>query len=428
MKKQNLAIVFICIVIFIVIPLRADSTDVITDIRIEGNHITKEHIIRREIHHSTGIPFDSLMAKADRNRIDNLEIFSEVYYSLVPNEVGSLSLIFYVVEAWRIFPIPFFNFQEETGWSYGAALLIKNFRGRNEMFQASAAGGGTTFGSFQFQDPWIMGDHVSLRAHLFLTSYDHPYLGFAYRETDGELTLGRYFGYQWKLWISGSIEERNVTYFNRGKEDLKHNYFQAKLRFIYDTRDLYINPSRGVMIFNELQPDIGLGSRSPHNLSWNSQISIYQTVIPGRNKWVAGASFFFRRYMGDRVPYRIMMVGGAKSVRGWAVLDSVQYRKQPYRAGLNNYFTSFELRQTLIPKQLIAPRTEFGIILAEFIDIGVADNDFSKMFGKRPIAGTGIGLRIFIPGAQIIRIDYGMGIYAGKWQSGNWHLILGQKF
>jgi len=427
-KKNHFVLGIIPILLLIAIPLRANSTGLVTDIQIEGNRITKEYIIRREIHHPVGVPFDSLIAKEDRNRIDNLEIFSDVQYFLVTNEEGSSTLIYSVVEAWRIFPVPILYYEEETGWSYGAAVMIKNFRGRNEIFQAAVTGGGRILGSFQFQDPWIIGDHISLQAHAFLSTYDHPYLGFEYEELDVELTLGRYFGYRWKLWITGSIEERRVDYFYHGREDTEQLYFQSKLKVLYDTRDLYLDPSEGILIYNDIQPDIGLDKTSPHNLFWDCQVSLYRTVIPGRKKWVAGGSFFFHRYFGKSIPYRIKMVGGAKSVRGWAVLDSIQYEKKPFRSGLNSYYASFELRQTVIPRHIIAPRTEFGIILAEFIDFGIADYDFLEMFRMQPIAGAGIGMRIFIPGAQLFRIDYGFGFHAGKWESGIWHFMLGHKF
>lgn len=405
-----------------------DSSGVVKEIRIEGNRVTKEYVIRREIKHSVGAPFDSLTAVEDRNRIDNLEIFSEVTFTLVPNGDGSQTLVYQVAEAWRVFPIPLVIYEEETGWSLGAAVMIKNFRGRDETVEAAVGGGGTRFGAFRFSNPWIAGDHISVQAHLYLDSYDHPFLQFVYRERDGEVTFGRYFGYKWKLWITGSLEERRVDHYSSGKTPLRHRYFQSKIQLIYDTRDLYIDPSSGVMIYNELRPEIGLDSVSPHHTYWDSQMSVYGTVVPGRWRWVAGASLFFHKYFGRYIPYRTMMVGGAKSVRGWAVLDSAMYEEEPYRAGLNEYHASFELRQTLIPKHLIGPRMEFGLILAEFVDVGAAHDRFWKMLTRKPIAGVGIGVRTFIPGALLFRVDFGVGFYDGHWQAGQWHIDMGHKF
>ncbi|MEE9167949.1 MAG: BamA/TamA family outer membrane protein [Candidatus Neomarinimicrobiota bacterium] len=405
-----------------------DSSAVVAKIQIEGNRITKDYVIRREIQHPVGAPFDSTIAAEDRNRIDNLEIFSQVSFSKVPNDDRSEMIIYHVEEAWRVFPAPVIIFQEEKGWSFGGAVMIKNFRGRNEVLQAAAATGGEAFGTIQFQNPWITGDHVSLQAHAYFTSYEHPFLGFTYRERDGEVTFGRYFGYDWKLWITGSVEQRLADYSDRGTEDLKHQYFQTKIKVIYDTRDLYIDPSRGMVIYNEWRPEIGLNRTSPHNAYWDSRVSLYRTVVKGRRKWVAGGSLFFHKYFGVSIPYKIMMAGGSKSIRGWALLDSAMYERDPDRAGLNEYFASFELRQTLIPKHLIGPRMEFGLILVEFVDMGAADDMFSRMLNKSPLAGVGIGMRMFVPGAFLLRVDFGLGFHNGKWQSGQWHVDMGHKF
>ena len=410
-------------------PMSIDSSGPVTQIRIDGNRVTKEYIIQREIQHPLGVPFDSVMASEDRNRIDNLGIFGDIKSFLTPNGDGTQTLSYRVVETWRIFPIPVLLYQQDTGWSFGAAVMIKNFRGRNEILQVGAAGGGTAFGALQFRNPWIAGDHISLQSHMYLSTFDHPFLGYNYREWDVEATLGRYFGYERKLWLTGSFEKRRVRYFHKEGE-LYHRYFQSKLVFLYDTRDLYIDPSRGMMIYNEFRPEFGLDNASPHNLYWQGQLSIYRTIFPGTHKWVAGGSLFFHKYFGDEsIPYKILMVGGSQSVRGWTVLDSIGYKREPWRAGLNQYHVSFEMRQTLIPKHLTSLGTEFGLILAEFIDVGSATDDvFFAMFKRSPIAGIGAGIRIFVPGAQLLRLDYAIGYHNGEFVQSSWHLDLGHKF
>ncbi|MEK0338417.1 MAG: POTRA domain-containing protein, partial [Nitrosopumilus sp.] len=79
---------------------------IVHHIVIRGNQITKEHIIRREIQHQVASPFDSLIAIEDRNRIDNLGIFSEVTFFLTQSDNGSNILTYLVVETWRYIPFP----------------------------------------------------------------------------------------------------------------------------------------------------------------------------------------------------------------------------------------------------------------------------------------------------------------------------------
>lgn len=411
------------------------SHPIIHHIVIRGNQVTKEHIIRREIQHQVASPFDSLIAIEDRNRIDNLGIFSEVTFFLTQSDNDSNILTYLVVETWRYIPFPVIIYEEQTGWSYGAGLTVNNFRGRDQTFQVSGAFGGTDFGGLFFRDPWIAGDHISIRGHLFTTLYNHPILkndslatSYDYKELDGEITVGRYFGYHWKLWMTGSLEKRWVSYVENSGEDFQHNYFQTKFKLIYDTRDIYLDPAKGMLIFNEIRPEFGLGKTEPYNNIWETQISGYRTLIPGKKKWVLGGSLFFHKYFGKEIPYRIQWVGGTQSVRGWSIITPDDVLQENYRTGLNSFFASFELRQTLVPKYLTSANTEFGVIFVEFLDLGAADDKFFTMLKKEPIFGTGVGIRFFVPGGGLLRIDYGFGYYKGKWKSGTWHMDIGHKF
>lgn len=404
------------------------DTPVISKIEIRGNQLTKNYIIEREIHHPVGVPFDSTIAQEDRNRIDNLGIFSDVQFYLSPADKGKLILTYFVVETWRIFPVPIIMYQEETGWSFGGMVMIKNFRGRNEYLQLLGAGGQTSFGGIQFQNPWIAGDHISLQSHILLNVFDHPFLSFKYRELDGEITVGRYFGYHWKIWITASLEQRWINYFDDRDENVEQVYLQSKLKLIYDTRDIYVNPTRGILISTEIKPDIGLDNQSPNNIPLEFQLSVYRSLIPSARSWVGGFSIYFLKYFGDSIPYRILSVGGVESVRGWNVVDSLKYSKENHRTGTNQYNATIELRQTVIPKRLTSIEREFGLILAEFVDIGAADNNFVDMFSKPAIAGAGAGVRFYIPGNMLFRIDYGVGFYKGQWRNSIWHLGIGHKF
>jgi outer membrane translocation and assembly module TamA len=102
--------------------------------------------------------------------------------------------------------------------------------------------------------------------------------------------------------------------------------------------------------------------------------------------------------------------------------------EEKFRSGLNTYFFSAELRQTLIPKRLTRFGTEFGLILVEFFDLGAADDNFSHMISEDPIIGTGIGLRFFVPGNMLFRVDYGIGYHDNEWRIPQWHISVGHKF
>lgn len=400
----------------------------ISEIAVDGHKVTKEYILRREIQHPVNAPYDSVLAEEDRNRIDNLGIFSTVEVLLLPGDNGAQILSYKVVESWRIFPAPIIMYEEETGWSFGGLLFLKNFRGRDEDLSVFATFGRREVGGFGFNDPWIMGDHVSIRGHLYYNLSEHLFLPHEYRELDLETTIGRYFGYQWKVWGTVSVEKRWIDFFSEEEQDVEHQYFQTKFQLIYDTRNIYQDPSEGIYIDTQLRPEFGLNDDSPNITELNFTARAYKLLIPGKKKWVAGLSLSFRKYFGESIPYKTVSVGGAESVRGWEVLDSTLYAVESFRSGLNSYFFSAELRQTLIPKRLTRFGTEFGLILAEFFDLGAADDNFSHMFSEDPIIGTGIGLRFYVPGNMLFRVDYSIGYHDNEWRIPKWHISVGHKF
>ena len=56
----------------------------ILSIDIEGNSKTLDYIIEREINNNVSMPFDSILAEDDRANIENLGIFSEVTWKIIP--------------------------------------------------------------------------------------------------------------------------------------------------------------------------------------------------------------------------------------------------------------------------------------------------------------------------------------------------------
>ena len=51
---------------------------IVKKIEFIGQNKTKKYILKREIQHPNNDPFDSLLAEADRQRLENLVIFSMV--------------------------------------------------------------------------------------------------------------------------------------------------------------------------------------------------------------------------------------------------------------------------------------------------------------------------------------------------------------
>ncbi len=115
---------------------------IVSTIDIRGYQHTKEYIIQREVQHEVDAPLDSTMAEEDRDRIENLGIFSMVSWQALPMEDGTVKLRFHVIESTRFMPIFAPQYEEDTGWSLVLGGIYNNFRGRNESLVIGGLLGG----------------------------------------------------------------------------------------------------------------------------------------------------------------------------------------------------------------------------------------------------------------------------------------------
>ena len=87
------------------------------------------------------------------------------------------------------------------------------------------------------------------------------------------------------------------------------------------------------------------------------------------------------------------------------------------RRGKNQFITTVEYRYTVVPTRsfrVFGLNLYGGLALAAFTDVGSAWND-ADGFSDGFIGGGGIGLRVFIPYVNMIRLDlsFGSGVHGG---------------
>ena len=82
----------------------------------------------------------------DKNRLENLGIFSGVSWSLMPLEDGTVTLKYIITESIQKTPPTVFpSYNENKGWSLNALWFLNNFRGRNQLLALSGSLGGEAF-------------------------------------------------------------------------------------------------------------------------------------------------------------------------------------------------------------------------------------------------------------------------------------------
>ena len=404
---------------------------VVSEITHKGNTLTKDYIITREIQHPVGVPLDSVIAIEDQNRLINLGIFADIKWRAIPLENKTVRLEYEILEnanfiGGRFFGGPSPAYDEETGWSFGVGGVFKNFRGRNEQIAGGfMVGGRNTFG-IGFTNPWITGDHVSLSMNMGKGEYNHPYLPYTVQIKTVELNVGKYFGEKRKTFIGFEIEDMD---FLNDSTQLNYQYFAPQGTFIYDSRDLYANPTKGILLKQAFMGRIDIKGEVENNFTWFQSYSFYKRLSSLHNSrpWILAAGVKAMMSFGEQDHHFMGAMGESGSVRGWHYPTHINYNdpEQSYRFGFHNLKSSVELRKVIVPRIPLKNLYEFGVTVSTFIDWGVTSQDkFEDLLRLRPVLGTGVSLQFQVPFVPVLRLEYGWGFYDGKQMDRAFHLAV----
>lgn len=415
------------IVLFLLFVGVFGQNPIVTNIVFVGQSKTKPYIIDREIQHPINVPLDSLLAEADRQRLENLGIFSMVTLQIFNQNQNEVVLRYTIIESWRFFPVITPVYDEKWGWSVGAMLMINNFRGRNESFAIQGQYGGQNTIGIEFVNPWITGDHLSLQLGAGNNIYRHTFLPYDINSNHFQLGLGKYYNNYLRTKIGLKIIDRTYSNETANKSFLNVIPF---LNIRYDTRDLYANPSKGIINANSIFYRLDIKGDKQNQLVWNQSTSYFKELIGGSRNMVVGINLASLLSFSKNLDVWYDYLGGAYSVRGWSVPTVELYTDsdQSYRFGMNWITVSAEIRQTIIPKFATKFNNEFGLSIAAFTDIGTIDNSISELIQQSPLVGIGIGIRIPWPVIKSLRLDYGWSFYQRKYVEQSLHLAFGEKF
>ena len=400
----------------------------ISVIELKGNLKTKAFILNREIEHPLHIPLDSSLANSDRNRLENLGLFSQVIWITEPLADGSIKLVYTVVESiYKVPPIALPTYNEDYGWSITGVWSIKNFMGRNQNLSIGGSIGAEDTYGFSFSDPWIFGNHVSLGINIGRTLYKHRFLDREIDVNNFSVKFGRWFGRKIKSMIGLDIEEKK--YFNEKSFDV-FNYYGLLGSIKYDTRDIFWSPGKGVLFSHSLYYRKGIYPEDFQTTLWSQSYSTYFKINKSGKKRVLALNTKVKRKLGIKNEFFINYIGNSTTIRGWDLPDSNLFYSQlePFRFGHESLQFSIEIRQDIIPKKLIKTGIEFGLTVVAFYDFGMITDDWKNLKEESLINGIGAGIRIPFPIVGVIRLDYGFGFREGVFNSGSLHLGIGQKF
>ncbi len=394
------------------IPLQAESDSLqIIDIIVSGNTKTKEQIILREMKTGIGDDFDPERIHKDRERIQNLQLFTRV--EIIPDftEQGIILNVI-VAERWYLFPYPilYINDRDWSKISYGAGIIHQNFRGLSHNIIAAFWLGYDPGMQFNYINPWFGGKrqfNFQTSAYSYKIRNKSSYLeDFDEKHQGVKVSFGKRWGFHINAattigyrQVSVPPQFKTITHSGNSVDHLP----SVGLAFRWDHRDLYEYPKKG-----------GLLDLYINNTRYKSQINYY--------RYGADVRLYHTVYKQVSMAYRIMCdlshnpapiydhiyIGYSTRVRGefFTLCE-----------GDNRFLGSMEIRFPLIKIRYydlspvigdLGPYSSnlpFGLSGGLFYDTGAAWLRGENPTKKTLLSGLGAGLHFHLPYVQVIRLE-----------------------
>lgn len=389
----------------------------VDSIEIKGNNATKDFIILRELTFGVGDTVTPKIVQYNKERIFSLELFTKVDIRPVIIDNENILLI-NVEESWYIYPIPFVSLKDND-WSkisYGAYLVLKNFRGRNESLFGEAAFGYNPSFAITYHNPYLFFKQ-SISLSVFAS-----YGNIQNKSLSAELLYGSKFS---NKSISGGFEiGKRFGLYNRFKTNLSYNYIEAPIyldgltastsridrypsvgfNYSYDTRDLIQFPKNGIYAAANYNLK-GLGFNGINYQITTLDFREYRPIIGDLiSKW----RFTCRLTSGKKIPYYdYSFLGYNERIRG-------HYFRE--MEGNNYYLASLQLNYPIIkdlnikfdfipiiPKELLSYRIAFYWEL--FGDAGATKNRGQSLSINDFKSGYGTGLALLVLPYSVLRIE-----------------------
>ena len=400
---------------FILIVSLLFSSDLILQtvdtIIISGNKKTKDYIIKREILHPMYTSLDSLVMIQDINRLYNLGIFSTV-------DINAIDNAYHVnlVESFSIIPDLVIDYSEILDqWSYGLGLAHINFLGLNQNLYVGGAFIGDKWFALSLYNPWVYGDHVSLKTILFNRFSDNPFYDFSFNETYFLVESGFYNGLNNKFQFGLSFyknkkdEKYSIDPLPSNEKDL-YKYINIEFNYQYDTRDVYKDPLKGSLF----EISTGYSKSLSSNTSDVSHFNIsFQKFFLLESKYLHEPVFSYQIYTLLKFPdfnqlpiHEYEYLGGEDYVRGYDSFSLDQYNIE----NSNIFYNHFELQSTILKKKDYG-KIEFGVDGLLFLNSGIGSKRIDTFSLDNLLVGYGFGFKFFITGPPPISLMFGFNPY-----------------
>lgn len=407
------------------------------DVRIRGNTITQDRVIRREILVEPGERYNASLLRTSQRRVQNLGYFSTVNAFTESTAREDYYDAVFEVEEQRMG-------QASAGVGFSSIDQVSGFlelsHGNFDISSWPPVGAGqkarmrAMVGTrrqdieLSFIEPYFLDRRLAFEVDLFRR--DKRYLSDDYdeRDTGGELSLTRPLGRFFRASIGYGLEQIEIYNLSddaseRIREEEGRTLRSAvTLALTHDSRDRVFVPTRG----NLTRLSVALaGGPFAGDVDWHrldAQTTHYVPLWLGHVLMVRGRAGTIEEF-GDslRVPiYDRYFLGGANTVRAFKYRDmGPRDEEEEPVGGRSMAFASAEY---------IVPVVKY-VRVAAFWDGGMVWEEAYQIEGRWN-SGYGVGLRLDIPMLPL-RLDYAWPIDTDGFNddpSGRFSFIIGHGF
>lgn len=419
LKSKGLLFVFFLVLLATTAWAQKQSADInfalfngriIKNIVIIGNKRTAPEVIRRELLFKDGQPFNDVLIKKSKRRLENLWLFNRVEFIpfATSNKGDSVSVIVAVTERWYFFPFPVFEVQDRD-WNkitYGFGFAHTNFRGWNEKLIASLQFGNRPGIKFSYLNPWLGGD-----LHLFTGLYFRTYrlnnysYDFPERHVYSVVHFGKYWTRDFFTELSFtrdqiSVNSNDAHYMaTNSKRDVNYG---ITLSSLMDYRDLYAYPSKGWYLNVQISK---MGLFEPKLDYWRYYFDFrkYFNVKP----FILAGRIFTVQTQGKLPVYDRVYIGYSERIRGH--FNEVFAGNQAIILGAAirvpvipiRYFTFNSL---LLP-DVFTTNIKFGVNVGIFVESGQVTQTRKQFAVRKMVTGFGAGVHFLLPYVEVLRMD-----------------------
>lgn len=394
----------------------------IESIALEGNELTRNYVIMREIDTKPGDVLNEKILAKDLKRVFNLGFFSEILPNFEPGSSPDKIVLVLKIKETKSSTINFGGgYGEREGWFGFVDLNLNNLlgTGHGAMIRSQWGQNLTTY-QFKYYYPWFMQDVFGPRTSMIYRLWNTAGPDIYGNEIRDALRMG------WDISLSRPFREYFTHTFSFGSETVtpRETTVSGAVTFepyssdfvgyslSYDTRDFWMNPTEGKFYTFSVRKGWKKTDITTNYTKLGLDLNEFFKLAPSQ---------VLALHMGTGVGYgdiplgELYWCGGANTVRGYFPSEAL--------LGVRKLIFNIEYRYTFNDVFQGVVFYDFGNAWGEVKDEQALGGgpDFSQF-----LSGRGLGLRLNTPLGPI-RLDYGIGD-SKSFGEGIVHFSIGQAF